>query len=200
MPLLRHLAIAAVAALFLAWLRGGFRDDPSVLFFFGLIGFLGSLALSAILKPASQDWIDTRLERSPRADVVRYGAALMTVAIALWVTAPLVSSAGTAGWLVLVLLAILVPLIVSLLAPGWHLGLAVFTATALTASLWWHNLRRPWGEAADPLSVVPEYLGIWVVAVVLAAVVALPRYFHLRSSSPATRTSAAGEGRVSRQL
>jgi hypothetical protein len=191
MLLFRHLAIGAVAAIVLSWLRGGFRDAPAVLFFFGLIGFLTSLGLSVVFRPASQERIDTRLGRSPRAHLIRYAAALVTILVACWVAGPLVSRVGFAGWLVVVLIAILVPLIVSLLAPGWHLAWAVGTATALTASLWLHNLRRPWADAADPIALVPEYFGIWIVAVLVAVMIALPRYLYLRSSSLTSRPSVA---------
>jgi hypothetical protein len=200
MSLFTHLAIAAVAAVVLSWLRGGFRDEPSVLFFFGLFGFLASLAVSIALRPASQDRIDARLGRSPRAHRLRYSAAAIAVVAAFWLTAPMVSRAGFAGWFVLVLLAITLPLVVSLLAPGWPLGWALAIATALTASLWRHNLRRPWGEVSDPLSVVPEYFGMWMMAVVVAGLVAFPRYRHLRSSSSASRAPAAAGGRVDSQI
>jgi hypothetical protein len=73
----------------------------------------------------------------------------------------------------------------------------ILAATILTASLWRHNLRRPWGEVADPLSVVPDYLGLWAMALGLAALVAVPRYLHVRSSHRASpmATVAAGGGK-----
>jgi hypothetical protein len=193
MLLLRHLAIAAVAAIFLVWLRGGFRDEPSVFFFFGLIGFLASLAVSVVLRPTSQDWIDSRLDRLLRTRLVRHGVALVAVVLVFWLTAPLVLRAGYAGWLLFVALSLLFPLVVCLVAPTQPLAWALLTATVLVAGLWRYNLRRPWGDVPDPLSLVPEYFSMWMMAAVLAFLVALPRYLYLRSSSllPSRRSAAA---------
>jgi hypothetical protein len=53
---------------------------------------------------------------------------------------------------------------------------------------------------ADPLSVVPEYLGLWAVALALAVLVAVPRYLHLRSSNRVSPTSTVAAGSVKRRV
>jgi hypothetical protein len=189
MSLFTHLAIAAVAAAFLSWMRGGIQDEPSLLPFFALIGFLGSLAISLVLHPNSQDWIDARLGSSARARLVRHAAALLLVGAVFWFAGAAISGVGAGGWLLLLVLGVLGPLVICLIAPGWHLIWGFAAATAMTASLWRHNLRQPWGQVPDPLSLVPDYLFVWITALVLASLVAVPRYLAWRGAPPASRKS-----------
>ena len=178
-----HLVIAAAVAALLSWLRGGFEDHPGVVLFFGLLGFLGSLLFSAVLRPAPQRWIDARLGRSAGARALRHLAALVVVVgLFLWAGGA-VLDAGVGAWLLLVLICAVAPLVVCLLAPRWHLAWAFVVATTIALSVWRESLQRPWARSDHPVDVLPVYVFTWLIALAIAAAVAIPRYLGHRAAS-----------------
>lgn len=189
--LLRHLVVGGLTAILLAWGRGGFGDAPWVLVFFGLIGFLGSLAISYVLEAGSQNRIDARLGSSARARTLRQIASLAFAASLFFWTGPAILAAGAGGWLLFVGLGLAAPLAVGLVAPSWHLAWGAGVATAIALSLWRANLQRPWGHVETVAEVLPAYAAVWLIAVGLAAVSAIPRSRHRRRVAAAGRRIGA---------
>lgn len=187
MQLLRHLVIGGLTAVLLAWGRGGVGDAPSVLVLFGLFGFLGSLAISWVLSAESQRRIDAQLGESVRARRLRDVAALaFTLSVVLW-TGAAILAARIAGWLLFVALGLAAPLVIGLVAPRQHLLWGLLVPTAITLSLWRANLQRPWGHIETVAEVLPAYLAVWLIAVGLAAVTAIPRWWHRRRVAETVR-------------
>lgn len=169
---IHSLWVAMAVAVLFTWFRGGIADAPWIALVFAAIGFAASMTVFA------QPWMDKLLGWSSTARIVRNLAAVACLVVILFSSGQVVASAGYAGWLVLFLLSFFGSSIVSTLATEWPIALGIVSATCLTLSLWWDNLRATSsGVPVMPLEVAEI---TWLLASALSCGATIPLHYARR--------------------
>lgn len=176
--------IGVLCAVVLTTLRGGWRDAPWVVPVFAIGGFTLASVVSFLThhEPSvSHRWAAFQ-KRSVRItrDVV---AAIIVVSAVYW-AAPVARSATFAGWLVMLLLGLLLPLVVCVIASRAAILYGMATASMLTIS----GLSPTGFRIEDVLSFARHNLTaaaiFWCVMLGLSLVVSVPLTIQRRRTAP----------------
>lgn len=182
----RTLAIGAVTAVLLTYVRGSFVDAPWVPFFFALTGVGGSLLFSWLLRRDTLQAGERFLGRGPHSRWLRDLFALAIAVSLLFWSGPVIISAGFSGWLVALFISTAAPLTVCLMASRWCIALGILTATCIAASILLENAH--WsldhGDTRSWANFWAEEIGlnllIWGIAAGLSLIVSVPIHLGRR--------------------
>ena len=180
----RAVAIGCLTAILLTLCRGGSIDSIWIPFFFGVLGFLGTMLISYSVRHDLSEDVGEAKEKHLYMTWIRDVVALaIAVSFVVW-SGPLAFSALYAGWLVAILLVIAGSLVVCLVSAHWPIAFGILVATSINISIvlqnasWSHAHGNPrfWEEFWS--GEYKHFLMIWVIFTGLSFVVSIP--FHLR--------------------
>lgn len=165
-------AIGVLGGIAFAFFRGGWHDMSFVVPAFAIGVF--TMTFAALLLIHHESSI-TRHLQSNNARLARDAIATLIVASAFYWTGALIQRAGLAGWIVLTIFSISLPLTVCLIASRAAVFFGVTAATAVTVS---YMIHHSFFQSPDWLSLLRRDAMLWAIfwgiLVVLSLVVSVP--------------------------